>query len=139
MAFRHRLDPPIQWAAAGSCGKLVAQGILEARDMVPQLLAAAVRAGYDGDLMGLQTRLHWEITDSAHWWGMERRAMAWRIRRRIQPMFGVAPDPGRILHAADHENHEAGEPLLWREVKAIVAAELGAWVRTNSRRTSRYV
>jgi hypothetical protein len=47
MAFPHHLDPPVQWAAAGSCGKLFAQGILEARDMVPQLLAAEPHAVND--------------------------------------------------------------------------------------------
>lgn len=138
MAFRHRLDSPVQWAAAGSCGKLVAQGILEARDMVPQLLAAAVRAGYDGDLLGLQSRITWEINDNADVWRRERDRTEFLIRRALQPMLEAWADANEIFREADAVNEQRGAPLLWREVTAIVEGQLAfaieRRVRTSRRR-----
>ncbi|MBX6382098.1 MAG: hypothetical protein IRZ07_03855 [Microbispora sp.] len=137
MAIKHPLDPPVQWAAAATCGKLVAQGILSVEDIVPKLLEAAIRAGYRGDRSGLQTRLSWHVRDNADHWSRERDRVEFLIRRGIAPLLAEWAEPIQILRAAHAINEKHQEPLLRREVKDLVAAEMAARLRARVGRRRR--
>lgn len=137
MAFRHPLIPPQQWAAAGSCGKLIAQGILAAEDVLPELCRAAMRAGYKGDLRGLRTHIAWHLADTADHWRRERDRAEFLIRRGIGPLLELLAEGSEILAKADAINTEAGEPLFWREVRAIVSEEMAATIAKQSRTPAR--
>ena len=125
----HRLDPPVQWAAAGTAGKLVAQGILAVDDIVPDLYRAAIRAGYTGDRRGLRCRLFWRVRESADHWRMERDRAEALIRQDAFPRAEVWTDPDEITDHAHAINEARGEPLLRREVVALVDEVLEAILR----------
>lgn len=135
MAIKHPLDPQTQWDAAARCGKLVAQGILTAEDIVPQLVDAAVRAGYRADRVGLQSRLTWHVTETADHWRRERDRTEFVLRRELQPMLAAFADGQAILKAAHALNDQAHAPLLSSEVKAVVEAEMAALIATLRRQT----
>ena len=140
MAFSDRLDPPKVFAAATTGGKLVAQGILEPRDLFPGLLLLASRGGYRGDLIGLQARLHWQIADTADHWHRLRDRTEFQIRRELQPMIDAWADADDIMKEADALNNRQGAPLLWVEVVAVVEDCLTAALRRNARtQRRRYV
>jgi hypothetical protein len=120
MTAPHRLDPPVQMAAAGTAGKLVAQGILAVEDIVPDLYRAAIRAGYSGDRRGLRCRLFWRVRESAEHWGWERDRAAWLIRQDAFPRAEAWADPDEITRFAHKINENRGEALLRSEVVAVV-------------------
>lgn len=124
MAFSHPLDPPLQTAAATAAGKLVAQGILAEADVLPELIAAAIRAGYRGHRHGLQCRLTWAIRDSADDWGRQRDRAEFLIRRELAPMLDAWEEATAIIRQGHAINERLNEPLLRREVMAVVEAEM---------------
>jgi hypothetical protein len=133
MAFKHPLDPPIQWAAAATFGKLIAQHLVDPEDVLPQLVEAAVKAGYTGDRSGLQARLIWHVTDTVDHWSRERDRVEYVIRRELAPMLAALADGQVILRSAQDINEREHEPLLRREVQAIVEAEMAALIMTMRR------
>jgi hypothetical protein len=130
--MQHRLDPPVQWAAAGTAGKLVAQGILAVEDIVPDLYRAAIRAGYSGDRRGLRCRLFWRVREVADHWRMERDRAVWLIQQDAQPRAEAWTDPDEITDYAHAINERRGEPLLRREVVAAVDEVLEAILRREA-------
>ena len=142
----HRLDPPAQMAAAGTAGKLVAQGILTVADIVPDLYRAAIRAGYSGDRRGLRCRLFWRVGEAADHWRMERDRAEALIRQDAFPRAEAWTDPDDITRHAQAINESRGEPLLRSEVVAVVDGVLEAILRRlaweqskNKRRGRRHV
>lgn len=133
MAFKHHLDPPTQWAAGATAGKLVAQGVLDGADIVGKLVEAAVKAGYKGDLRGLRVRMTWQVADNANAWGMQRDRTDWTIRRGISDLLAQWAEPITILRHAHHINEQAGEPLLRSEVKRLVAEEMTEALKRRAR------
>jgi hypothetical protein len=124
--------PPTQWAAAAVCGKLVAQGILERDEMLPDLCLAALRRGYCGDLIGLRTRLAWRVREEADIWRTRRNKAAASIRYTLAPLLlNLEPAPA-LFASAEHVNREAGEPFLPSEVGAIVREEVAAELRRRA-------
>jgi hypothetical protein len=124
MAFSHPLDPPIQTAAASAAGKLVAQGILAEDDILPELITAALRAGYRGHRHGLQCRLTWALRDSADHWRRERDRAEFVIRRELAPMLDAWEEAVAIFRAGHAINERLQEPLLRCEVVGVVESEM---------------
>jgi hypothetical protein len=124
MAFSHPLDPPIQTAAANAAGKLVAQGILAEADILPELIAAAIKAGYRGHRHGLQCRLTWALRDSADHWRRERDRAEFLTRRELAPMLDAWEDAAPIFRAGHAINERLKEPLLRCEVVAVIESEM---------------
>ena len=85
MAFKHPLIPELQWQAAATCGKLVAQGVLEWREPIDGLMEAAIRAGYRGSKPGLRTHLSWQVRDIAGHWRLARSRTAYQINQALWP------------------------------------------------------
>lgn len=144
MAFKHPLDPQTQWDAAARCGKMVAQSILAAEDVIPALLDAAVKAGWKGDLCGLQARLTWHVTDTADHWRRERDRTEYLIRNDIAPKIQARAPGAEILSAAQATNDRQGQPYtnreVWRLVNEILGeaiARMDQQVRQRGRRNAR--
>lgn len=134
MAFKHPTDPPTQWGAAEKAGKLVAQGLLTVEDFLPQLMEAAIKQGFDGDLRGTQSRLAWHMRDVALMWEGRRSECDRRIKREIAPLIEGWAAAEDILALAHSINEDADEPLLRSEVKRTVAGELAFFLRNVRRR-----
>lgn len=120
MAVPHKSDPPIQWAAAASCGKLVAQGLVEIRDIVQALIDAAKEDAWQGDLSGLQARLTWQVTDTADHWCRVRDRTEYLIRNALGPLIEARAAGADILAAAHAVNEQQDEPFTSREVWRLV-------------------
>lgn len=135
MAFSHRLDPPVQTAAASKAGKLVAQGILAEADILPKLIEAGIAAGYQGDRSGLQCRLTWAIRDSAEHWGRQRDRAEFLIRRELAPMLDAWEEAHIIIRQGHAINEGLSEPLLRREVLAVVEAEMAVRLAAADRQS----
>lgn len=137
MTFRHPLDPQTQWDAAATCGKLVAQGVLDVADIVPQLIEAAVRAGYAGDLSGLQSRLTWHVRANEQHWQQRRGQTRWRITQAIAPQLETRAPSAAILAEAQAINDADGSPLLPREVRDSVAQAMRGFLARPPSRSRR--
>jgi hypothetical protein len=136
MAFSHRLDPPLQTAAARAAGKLVAQGILAEDDILPDLITAAIKAGYRGHRHGLQARLTWALRESADYWRRERDRAEFVIRRELAPMLDALEEGLAIIRQGHAINERLAEPLLRREVLAVVESEMSFRIAAFDRQRS---
>lgn len=125
----HHLDPPELHQACEDAGCLVAQGILEERDVVASLHDATIRGGYQGDPMGLRSRIAWAVQESADAWGIRRDKAEWAIRNGIQPLLDAREKSAVILAKAESINRNAGRPLLRTEVTRTVEAAMLAHIR----------
>lgn len=121
MVHWHTADPPELAKACDDAGCLIAQHILDTEDIVTSLHDAAVRGGYQGDLMGLRTRIAWAVRESADAWDMRRYRMEWTIRRGIQHLLEAHDRAVVILAEAQRLNKLGASPLLRREVENVVA------------------
>ena len=139
MAQRHPFDPPHGWKMAETAGKLVAQGVVEAADFRDKIVQHAMDEGFPslGDPDGFALRVLWHIEDVAEHWRRERDRCEWRLRAHIAPMVAEWTDPDDIARAARDFNQAAGEPLLPREVDALVDAELAAAIRFHAKGRAR--
>lgn len=134
MAHRHPQDPEHGWKSAEMAGKLVAQGVLEARDIRDKIVEHAKERGDRiGDPDGFALRVLWHITDTAEHWRRERDKAEWLIRERTAPLIADWAHPEEILRAAHACNDELGSPLLRAEVRDVVGGELAAAVQKQSR------
>ncbi len=121
--------PQVTLRAASGFGKLVAMRLLELDDVLPVLIEAAERGGYQGARAGLQSRLTWAVQDSATAWGIKASKAAWRIKGRLVPMLSDLDSEAEMVRAAHAENEADGAPLVASEVRAIVVREIGFEIR----------
>jgi hypothetical protein len=135
MAFKHPLDPPLQWSAAASAGKLVAQGILAVEDILPDLIEASINAGYRGHRHGLRARLTWQLRETAEYWRRERDQIDVYIRRELAPMFDALAPALDIIRAAHAINEQSNEPLLRPEVVTVIETEMGRRIAAFNRQS----
>ncbi|EHL99352.1 hypothetical protein HMPREF9946_03114 [Acetobacteraceae bacterium AT-5844] len=115
---------------------MVAQGILEREDAVNTLMEAAIMDGYRQRRMDLSIRLHNLISQEVLWWEMRRNQAPWKIRKAIQPSIQAWCEAQTILSEASDVNDQMGQPLLWHELRSLVAEEL-TWALKRQRRTAR--
>lgn len=138
MAFKHPLDPPIHWQSAAAFGKMIAQNVVSAEDVLPMMIEAAKKDGYSGDEGGLRSRLTWHITDVADHWRRERDRVEYLMRRELAPLLAALADGQEILQAAHQINRREHEPLLQHEVRAVVEAEMAALIMLMRRSKPEY-
>lgn len=116
--------PPKQQAAAASFGKLVALRIVESKDAVESLYAAAMKAGYQGDEAGLRTRLWWIVRDTAEEWRITRIRSEYALRKHLAPMLDARAPSLEIWREAVAFADTAGEPFLRHEIRQIIEEEM---------------
>jgi len=100
-------------------GRLIAQGLLEADEFLPDLMEAAIIGGYKGDKSGLQCRLSWALLDSAARWRSVRSKAEYDIGQALRPMIDERRPSSELFATANFINKSLGQPLLSHEVTAI--------------------
>ncbi len=130
----HPADPETQHEAADRFGKLVAQGIITASECITSLVGVALDGGYSGDIGGLQSRLHWTLSDSERAWHEIRSRADWQVRKRVRSLADQRRPAAELLDGAYATNADLGQPFLQHEVYAIAREELATWMRIQSRK-----
>lgn len=131
--------PEKQLIAADALGKLLAMRILELEDCLPELVEAAINAGYRGHRGGLRITLSWRVQDSRRQWELKRDQAVWDIHWALKPLFEVRAPSQTLLATAHAVNRDARGPLLGREVVAVVEDEVGFFLRRHANGKRRHM
>jgi hypothetical protein len=129
---RHASDPAAPWRAAATFGRLVAQGLLSARE-ADAALAAAPAPGVDA--AGWATRRRWRLLAAAAGWSRARRDAARAVRAALAPLLAArAPRASLEAAAAGADRRRAlteaeRAALLRAEVARALAGGLGSATR----------
>lgn len=127
--------PERQLAAAARAGKLVAMRVIEPEDILPDLVEAALAAGYRGHVGGLRTTLSWRVQDSRREWELKRGQAFDDIYWQLRPLLDARAPSKTLLDTAYAINRAAGAPLLGREVLAAVESQVAEFLSWTRRRT----
>ena len=98
--------PEAQQRAAAVAGRLHAEGLLDATELLPALIAAAHAAAPHLDPLGLRTRLAHIIADSASAHAAARGRAARFVARAVEDALAARLPRARILATAEAADRE---------------------------------